>query len=353
MIKVFGQNDYDSSNGDVSFIPLKALVYKSEYGDYYLDLECDLKYIDYLKAGNIVAVKLPQGEEPFRIYNPVVDGKKFTARCWHLTYDLKNYLVADNFIENKTCQYALNYLFTLSTPTAQSKFIGLSDVARYKSYRCVRKSLYEAIYDILDRWGGHLKRTQNMVIILADIEHDNGVVIQFRKNLKEITCEEVWDDVVTKILPVGKDGTLLNRVNPNASIYIESSTQYDIPFCKTVSFSQDIDKDDYPTEADYFQALVDDLRDQATKYLAEHCVPQVNYTLRANLDKITDIGDVIEVKDERLGVDLLTNVLAFEYDCIQNKYISVEFGNFKRNLSNLMSNIQKMINNSITERLNQ
>jgi hypothetical protein len=171
--------------------------------------------------------------------------------------------------------------------------------------------------------------------------------------IKEITVEENWDNVTTKILPVGKDGILLNGVNPSASIWMTSSVQYDIPYCKTVSFSQDFNKDDYPTEEDYKTALVNDLRAKATEYLSKNSVPQINYTLKANLDKITDIGDIIEVKDERLGLDLLTNVLAFEYDCILEKYTSVEFGNFKRNLSNLMKNIQDMINQTITERENQ
>ena len=351
MIKIFGKTETSfNSNGDVAFIPLQAKVYKSESDDYYLDLVCDLKYIDYLKAGNLVAVQLPQGQQLFRINNPIIDGKTFQSRCLHTFYDTKNYLIADSFVQNKNCQDALMWLKNATEPN--NGFSVFSTVSTVNSYRCVRKSFYEAIYDVLNRWGGHLVRDNFYVAIKASIEHDNGVNVQYRKNLKEITCEEVWDDVVTKILPVGKDGTLLNLVNPSASIYITSSTQYEIPYTKTVSFSQDINSDDYPTEEAYKNALVADLTQQANAYLVEHCVPQINYTLRANLDRITDIGDVIRVYDERLGVDLLTNVIAFEYDCILEKYTSVEFGNYKRNLSNLMSNIQKMINQTITERMN-
>lgn len=352
MIKIYGATDKTfTSNGDVSFVPLRANVYKTEYEDYYLDLECDLKYIDYLKTDNIVIARLPQGEQAFRIKNPTVDGKKFTAKCPHVFFDSENYLIADSFVQNKNCNDALNWLNNATEP--QSEFTVMSTVAHVDSFRCVRKSLYEAFLAVLERWGGHLVRDNFNVEIRNSIEHDNGVVVQYRKNLKEITCEEVWDDVVTKILPVGKDGTLLNAVNPSASIYLTSSTQYDVPYVKTVSFSQDIDSQDYPDETAYKTALVADLTQQATDYMSKHCVPQINYTLRANLEKITDIGDVIEVKDERLGIDLMTNVLAFQYDCIQKRYIEVEFGNFKRNLSNLMSNIQKMINQTITERENQ
>ena len=352
MIRIFGATDKTfTSNGDVSFIPLRANVYKTEYEDYYLDLECDLKYIDYLQSGNIVVADLPQGSQAFRINNPLVDGKKFSAKCPHVFFDSQNYLIADSFVQEKNCNEALNWLNNATEP--QSEFEVFSTVSTINSFRCVRKSLYEAFQTVLERWGGHMVRDNFSVSIRASIQHDNGVVVQYRKNMKEISVEECWDDVCTKILPVGKDGTLLNAVNPSASIYISSPTQYDIPFTKTVSFSQDIDSKDYPDETAYKTALVADLQTQATQYLANNCVPKINYTLRANLEKITDIGDVIEVKDERLGLDLMTTVLAFEYDCIQERYIEVEFGNFKRNLSNLMSNIQKMINQTITERENQ
>lgn len=352
MIRVFGQTDKTfNSNGDVSFIPLRATVYKSDNGDYYLDFKSDLKYIDYLKDGNIIVARLPQGEQAFRINNPKIDGKTFSCKCPHVFYDSKNYLIADSYVVDKNGNEAINWLNNATTPS--SEFTVSSTVAKIDSYRCVRKSLYEALQVMLERWGGHLVRDNFDIKLKNDISHDNGVVVQYRKNIKEITVEENWENVTTKILPVGKDGILLNGVNPSASIWMTSSVQYDIPYCKTVSFSQDINNDDYPTEEAYKTALVNDLRAKATEYLSKNSVPQINYTLKANLDKITDIGDIIEVKDERLGLDLLTNVLAFEYDCILEKYTSVEFGNFKRNLSNLMKNIQVMINQTITERENQ
>ena len=70
MIKVFGQTDTSFvSNGDVVLLPLKAKVHKEDNGDYYLDLETGLEYIDYLTEGNIVVANTPQGEQAFRIGN--------------------------------------------------------------------------------------------------------------------------------------------------------------------------------------------------------------------------------------------------------------------------------------------
>ena len=50
-------------------------------------------------------------------------------------------------------------------------------------------------------------------------------------------------------------------------------------------------------------------------------------------------GEVIEVKDERLGVNITTRVLSFKYDCILGKYTEVEFGNAQPKLSDLMADI--------------
>ena len=339
MIKVFGQTDKTfSSNGDVVLNPIKARVHKADNGDFYLDLETGLEYIDYFTEGNIVVANTPQGDQAFRIGNVTKSKSKLVSKCYHVFYDSKNYLIADSYVVDKNCNEALAYLNSATEP--QSEFLTISDIAVVDSYRCVRKSLYEAIQTILERWGGHLVRDNFTISILSQIGTDNGIIIQYKKNLKDITCQYNWDDVVTKLLPVGKDGLLLNAVNPNADIYITSSTQYSLPYTKTVSFSQDdIKEEDYQSKEAYTQALVDDLRTQATNYLSENCIPKVNYTLSADLDRVTDIGDTIKVIDDRLGIDLLTNVIGFEYDCIFEKYIQVEFGNFTKTLSNLISTV--------------
>ena len=339
MLKLFGQTDTNfTSNGDVVLHPLKARVHKEDNGSYYLDLETDLEFIDYLLEGNIVVAPTPQGQQAFRLSNIVKKKTKVSAKCPHVFYDSQNYVIADSYVVDKNCNDALDHLNNATDAT--SPFTTLSDVGTVNSFRCVRQSLYDAIMEVLARWGGHLVRDNFSIAIRGEIGQDNGVVVRYAKNLKDITCAENWDNVCTKILPVGKDGILLNYLDDTESIYIESDVQYDLPYTKTVSFQQDtILPEDYATETDYYDALISDLRQQAFTYLDANAVPQVNYTLKANISKLTDIGDTVEVIDERLGIKLLTNVIAFDYDCILGKYVEVEFGNFKPTLSGLMKTI--------------
>ena len=348
MIKLFNSTDTSfSSNGDKIIIPTKAKVHKEDNGDYYLDLETNLDYINDILQGNIIVANTPQGEQAFRISNVTATRKKITAKCYHVFYDSENYLIADSYVVDKDCNDALDHLNSATDTT--SPFTTLSDITSINSFRCVRKSLYEAIQTVLERWGGHLVRDNWTIKIMSSIGQDNGVTIRYGKNLKTITCESNWDNVVTKLMPVGKDGILLNAIDDTQDLYVYSGVTYSIPFTKTVSFEQNINVEDYETEEAYQEALIQDLLLQAEDYVNTNCYPQINYTLKANIDKITDIGDIIEVDDERLGITLLTNVISYDYDCILEKYTQIEFGNFTQKLNNLVSNITASTQTAITE----
>lgn len=348
MIKLFNSTDnIFSSNGDKIIIPTKAKVHKEDNGAFYLDLETNLSYINDIVQNKIIVAPTPQGEQAFRVSNVTATRKKITAKCYHVFYDSKNYLIQDSYVVDKDCNDALDHLNSATDTT--SPFTTLSDITNINTFRCVRKSLYEAIQTVIERWGGHLVRDNFTIKIMSSIGQDNGVTIRYGKNLKSITCESNWDNVVTKLMPVGKDGILLNALDDTQDVYVYSGVEYPIPFTKTISFEQSINSEDYETEEAYQQALLDDLRIQAEDYVNINCYPQTNYTLKANIDKVTDIGDVIEVDDERLGIIVLTNVISYDYDCILEKYTELEFGNFTQKLSNLMSAISNNTQNAITE----
>lgn len=356
MIKLFGATDkLYTTNGDIVLKTTKAKVHKEDNGDFYISVEAPLTYIDNLVPNNIIVANTPQGEQAFRITNVENTRTKIKIKAYHVFYDSKNYLIQDSYVVDKNCNDALDHLNSSTDNT--SPFTTISDITKIASYRCVRKSLYEAIQTLLERWGGHLVRDNWTIGIRANIGQDNGVTIRYGKNLKNIKATYNWDNVVTKLMPVGKDGLLLNATDPTASVYIESATQYEIPYTKTVTFDQsNIVEDDYKDEETgeldedaYKQALVNDLAEKGQSYLATNSIPVVNYTLSANVEKVSDIGDTIEVVDEKLGINITTNIISFEYDCILNKYIQIEFGNFTPTLSGLMNSITSQTQQIVDE----
>lgn len=344
MIKVFSPTDRDfSTNGDAVIKATRAVVTKVDNGDYFLTLECGIEYAPYIKANNIIVVDTPQGQQGFRLEaNIETTGSKIRAKAWHLYYDGESYIIADSYVVDKNCNAALNWLNDATDNP--SPFTMSSDVQTIASFRCVRKNLNEAIDVVLSRWGGHLVRDNFNISIKNVIGEDNGVIIQYRKNLKEIAVSEDWTAVCTKVLPVGKEGFLLDE------LYLYSDIQYEIPYTKVVSFEQEnIIEEDYNTEQEYKAALREDLIAKATAYLEVAQYPAINYSLSANMDKITDVGDVVEVFDERLGLSLSAAVISFEYDVILGKYINIEFGTQAQSLGDLMSGISAQIQTAITE----
>ena len=340
MLRVFSPSDTDfTSNGDVVIQATLAVVHKQDNGDFYLELQCGLEYLDYVKPKNIIVANTPQGAQAFRIQQVETTRSKIIAKAPHLFYDSENYLIADSYVVDKNCNDALDHLNN-ATDTV-SPFTTLSDVQTVASFRCVRKSLFEAVNTVLERWGGHLVRDNFNLQIKQSIGSDNGVTIQYRKNLKEISVNYDWSGVCTKLLPVGKDGFTTD--------YIYSETQYDLPYTKTVSFEQDINAEDYEDEDQYQTALRADLTAQAEKYLETSQYPAITYTLSANMDKITDIGDTVVVFDERLGVNITTHVLSFQYNCILDKYDQIQFGTASATLSDLLGTVTSDINSSINE----
>lgn len=346
MIKLFGTTDTDfSSNGDAFIQPFKAKVHKEDNGKFYLNVEADISYVDFLTANRIIVADTPQGAQAFRIKNPEKTKNKIKIKAQHISYDAQNFVIADSYVVDKNCNDAMDHLNRATDNP--SPFHTYSDIATVDSYRCVRTSLYDAFSTVVERCGGHFVRDNYRFAIMNNIGRDNGVTVRYKKNLKEMTCTANWDSVVTKLLPVGKDGLLLDE------IYLYSKTQYDIPFTKVVSFNQNIDQDLYKDaeghldETAYNNALIEDLRTQGQAYVDENCVPKVNYTLKANVEKVTDIGDTIEVIDEPMGVDIITHVISYDYDCILGKYTELEFGNFQQKVSDLIGTVSSTIEKSV------
>ena len=110
MIKIFSATDkIYSSNGDIVLQCTKAKVHKALNGDFYIDLEAPLTYVNYIVANNIIVANTPQGEQAFRITNVDKTKTKLKCKAYHVFYDTKNYLIDDKAVVEKDCNYALDY----------------------------------------------------------------------------------------------------------------------------------------------------------------------------------------------------------------------------------------------------
>lgn len=339
MIKVYSADErlFDN-NGLFIMHPTKAQIYIEDNGDYYIDIETTIDDLEYIQEGMIVRVNTRWGEQGFRLTNPKRKNNKITVRGYHLWKDSSKYVIVDSYVENKDCNDALDHINNAcETPTP---FITTSDISDISSARIIRKSLEEAIAILVDKYNGHLYRDNWTIGIVKNLGRDRQAVIKYGKNSTDIEATEDWDNVVTKILPVGYDGITLPEK------FLIADIQYETPYTKVVKFDQDIDENDYKDESGevdkqaYNKALIDDLRQQAIDYLNINKVFRCNYKVKANIEGIIDLGDTITVEHERLGINITTNVISLKYDCIMDKYIEAEFGNFKTELKSLIKTIE-------------
>lgn len=284
MISVYSATEKVFTNNGIKILkPLKAVIRKEDCGDYRLDLKDNLGNLKHYESGNILRVSTPWGKQSFRIKNAVIENKKISVTAPHIYFDAENYIIRDSYVVDKNCNDALDHLNAATD--ILSPFTTISDVQNVANFRCVRKSLAEAVAEVVTRWGGHLVLDNWQIEVRQNMGQDRGVVLSYGKNIINIKAQENWDNVITKLMPVGKDGLLLPE------IWLEfNEILYDIPFTKVVHFDQNeikqenfMDDEGNLDEAAYNEALINHLRSKGLEYLTENHVLKVNYTLNSYL----------------------------------------------------------------------
>ena len=356
MIKLFSPTDVQfDSNGDKIITPIKALVYKHDNGDFYLELEASINFADYLEPRCILVVPTPQGEQGFRISKIQKNRRTISVKAEHLFYDSANYLILNKAVIEQDCDTLLKGLN--NSTDRRSPFQVSSNIRAVSSCFYTQTSLCAAIQETLKRVGGHLVRDNFKIEIKETIGQDTGIVVGYDKNASAITSDENWDNVVTKLLPLGKDNILINHFDNSQDIYVTAPVQYEIPYTKIINFSPNIAEEGFKNfdgslnEANYTQALVNDLKKQAEQYVRRNCIPTVNYTVQTHINSVLDIGDTVVVIDKKIGVDITTQVVSFVYNCISKKYDQIEFGNSKKRAKDLIKHVTSECSNNVTARL--
>jgi phage minor structural protein len=338
MIKVYDSNERLFNHNGIKILhPLRADIIKINNGDYYVELQDKIESLDFYQNGMIVRIPTPWGVQGFRLSNPVVKNNKIEVKAWHLTYDAKNYIIADAYAVDKNCNDALEHFN--SHTDIQSPFTVLSDISTISSTRAVRRTLFE-MYELFiseDKYGGYWFRDNWTLGIKQKIGEDRGVVLALGKNITDIQVAEEWDEVCTKILPTTTDGQKAILLDDT---YVELAEElYDIPYTKIVQFDNPYKIEDFATEDEFLAETKAWLREQAEQYIEQHKLPKVNYSVSASITNVSDVGDTIKVKHPKVKIDILTEVISVQYDAIRKKYIQIEFGNFKKELKNLKQHI--------------
>lgn len=333
MIKIFNATDTDfKTAGNIIINPLHCHeIKKKSLNGWYIEVEIPIKYKEYIEADKLCVVKTKSKLKPqaFRINDSITYTNrkiKFTAE--HVMFDSRRYVLLDVRPTNLNGQNGLKYVNERTDKT--SPFSIDSNVENVSTAYFIRKTLLESWQVFEERWGGVFEADNWDISFKQSIGKDNGETIVYGKNMQGFEIFEDWSNVCTKILPVGYNGLLLPE------IYLESETQYEISYTKIVDFQTDLEAEEQ-TETN----LLVELRNNASKYLEENCVPKVSYTVNSNVNNELEIGDTIKVLHP--FVNIFTEVLEYEYDLISEKVKSLTFGNYTRDVKTKFNNIKNTI----------
>lgn len=357
MIEIYIKSNTDyESNGDITLDPTSCTYKDSENLltlEHFQDEEGRWKYIEF---ENVIAVEKNDKKILYRIYNVVRSLYNVTAYARPIFYDLIDKVLLDVRPKNKLGQEALNIIL------AGTEFKGHSNLTTLNTSYYIRKNIVEALIGDIDnsfinRWGGEFYCENFDVYINDRIGSDNGVRVEFGYNLNEIEEDINIEEVVTRIVPVGFNGIMLEGNTP----WVDSPVinKYTHVKMRVIEFS-DVKVKENADDDEGFNTIK-----EARSELIRRCnklyeggidKPLVNYKIdMINLANTTEYenfkmlvnvkkGDTVTCYIHHLDIDVKARVIDFEEDEITGEYISLELGNVIENFFNKQVDIQSIVN---------
>lgn len=362
MIEIYlkTNTNYDK-NGDITLDPTSC-VYKDSENlltlEHFIDNEGRWKYINF---ENIIAAEENGKKKLYRIYNVVRELYSVTAYARPIFFDLIDKVLLDVRPTDKTGEEALNILLE------GTGYTGHSNISALNTSYYIRKNIVEALLgddenSFLNRWGGEFYCENFDVYINDKIGSDNGVRVEFGYNLNEIEEDVSIEEVVTRIIPTGYDGIMLDGDTP----WVDSPliNKYTQPKMRVIEFS-DIKVKESSEDEEGFDTI-----EEARAELIRQCnllyendidKPTVNYKIDminlANTTAYKDFkmlvevnkGDTVTCYIKHLDIDVKARVIDYERDLITGEYTYIELGNVVSNFFNEQADIQSKVDNILND----
>lgn len=156
-----------------------------------------------------------------------------SIECIFLPQELADKTIASYSEESKNARQVLRDILSLQT----SWSIGSIDPdfeLTYRSWEFPGNSLLDAIFQVMERYNAIIEwNTENRTfdMVKPEFHGQNRLgTISHRKYLKTLNRETNAEQVVTRLIPKGKDGLGINRLTLNGSNYLEDFTYWMYPF---------------------------------------------------------------------------------------------------------------------------
>lgn len=344
---------------------VKATVTEERNGSYELSLQYPItgRFYSEITEGAIIKAKANETSEPqlFRIYKsskPINGIVTYSAE--HISYDLNGIPLLGFSIKNATPQMALTK--AIEGAALPCPFTAYSNISTLNSTEILTPCSVRALLggqtgSLLDVWGGEYEFDNFTVKLYLHRGKDNGVVIEYGKNLKDLKQESNIAECYTHLMPYAvytvqdESGNSEEKYVYLAEKVIPLTEAEDIGHYKAfiMDFSDRFGDNEEITE--------EKLRAKATAYAAaaDLGIPKVNITVSfvqlwqteeykniAPLERVK-LCDTVTVRFSKLGVSATSKVIKTVYNSLQEKYESVTLGDAKSSFANTVNKQQKAI----------
>lgn len=347
-----------------------CIVTEERNGSYEIELTypIDGALYEYLQEDCFVKAKPNETSSPqiFHIYastKPINGLVTFYGE--HISYELTGNPIENVEITSATAAQALNKV--LSAALIPHNYTGISDIASVGSTKLsilsVRAALGGVEGSLLDTYGGEYEFDNFTIKLHKNRGSNTGIIIGYGKNLTDIKQEKKISETYTALFPYArytpeKDEDAEEEpeeVTVTLSEKIIYSTQATRPKVLTMDFSDKFSEGEEITEAA--------LRRKATAWAASsgynkpsvsisvsfvHLWQSPEYAQYALLERV-NLCDTVTVNYEKLGVKTTAKVIKTVYDCLKEKYTSIELGDAKSNFADTVNRTTKDIEAVKTE----
>ena len=268
-----------------------------------------------------------------------------TLKATHIFYDLNGNLVNGEYEPQKTAASSVVSYITARLLNGHDFTFhanGLSKkIAGDYGYKSIVECLLNPDEGVVSQSGARLIRDFYDVWMLPDETRDTGVTIRRRKNLKGVVVNHDTSNIVTRIIPVGKN----KKGDPlylSGTKYVDSSRINDYPCIYAQRIEYDVKSGSEEFETD--TAARTELRRLAQLEYSENKVDLADYSIE--VDFITLQGtaegaeefpnyaglqsvylyDTVTVIDELIGLTAKLRVTGYKWDALAEAYISVTLG---------------------------
>lgn len=350
-----------NTQGDKVIHPISCVEIVQDNVDWRVEMTADLSYVPFLKQDYILVVPtMEKGNQPFRIKNIKIDQREISFSARHVGYDLENYISSFLFGYSYTSNIRTLLMMSLDDGLPQVPFTWSSDAGLAGRVTHKETSILGCITEIVTQVGGHLTFDWWEVSLDATIGTDKGMTIEYGKNLQGAEVVEDWNSVCTSLVPIGNNNLLLNgtqyMLNGNYILHA-SGVSYDRPYYRKQVFQTDdvveletlgnayIEANKYPKLNYKVQATITDNFAGTYAYLEGFTYGELELSTYGELEEAKKIyfqlGDIIQVKARQFTI--LTNVLGYTFNVLTQRIVNVEFGNFRKDVKTVFSNIQAEI----------